>query len=102
MAKWFFEPEHTAAEFCVRHMMVTFVRGHFKDIHGTLVFAKRTQARLPSRATIGAIGIWTGEAARDAHLKSADFLDVEKHPKITFAGKQVELAGADERFLPAS
>ncbi len=38
MAKWFFEPGHTAAEFSVRHMMVTFVRGHFKDIHGTLVF----------------------------------------------------------------
>jgi len=38
MAKWFFEPGHTAAEFCVRHMMVTFVRGHFKDIHGTLIF----------------------------------------------------------------
>ena len=38
MAKWFFEPGHTAAEFSVRHMMVTFVRGHFKDIQGTLVF----------------------------------------------------------------
>ena len=38
MAKWFFEPGHTAAGFSVRHMMVTFVRGHFKDIHGTLVF----------------------------------------------------------------
>jgi len=38
MARWEFEPGHTAAEFSVRHMMVTYVRGHFKDVHGTLVF----------------------------------------------------------------
>ena len=49
MAKWFFEPGHTAAEFSVRHMMVTFVRGHFKDIHGTLVFDQADPGRLPSR-----------------------------------------------------
>ena len=99
MAKWFFEPGHTAAEFCVRHMMVTFVRGHFKDIHGTLVFDPADPGATSVEATIEASGIWTGEAARDAHLKSEDFLDVEKHPKITFAGKQVELAGADEAVL---
>ena len=38
MATWVFEPGHTAAGFCVRHMMVTYVRGHFKDIHGTLIY----------------------------------------------------------------
>src|SRR5258708_38963760 len=41
MAKWFFEPGHTAAEFCVRHMMVTYVRGHFKNVRGTLEFDER-------------------------------------------------------------
>ena len=50
-------------------------------------------------ATIDAAGIWSGEAARDAHLKSADFLDVDKYPQITFTGKQVEVAGADEAIL---
>ena len=99
MVKWFFEPGHTAAEFCVRHMMVTFVRGHFKDIHGTLMFDQANPGATSVEATIEAAGIWTGESARDDHLKSADFLDVEKHPKITFAGKQVELAGADEAVL---
>ena len=49
MAKWFFEPGNTVAGFSVRHMMVTFVRGHFKDIHGTLVSTRWTRARLPSR-----------------------------------------------------
>ena len=38
MKRWFFEPGHTAAAFCARHMMVTFVRGHFKDVHGKLQF----------------------------------------------------------------
>ena len=94
MAKWFFEPGHTAAEFCVRHMMVTFVRGHFKDIHGTLVFDPEDPRATSVEATIEASGIWTGEAARDAHLKSEAFLDVEKHPKITFKGDQVEITGA--------
>jgi polyisoprenoid-binding protein YceI len=99
MAKWFFEPRHTAAEFCVRHMMVTFVRGHFKDVHGTLVFAPANAGPTSVEAAIEAGGIWTGEAARDAHLKSAAFVDVKKHRKISFAGKQVELAGADEAVL---
>src|SRR5688500_19342876 len=64
MAKWFFEPGHTAAGFSVRHMMVTFVRGHFKDIHGTLVFDPADPGATSVEATIEAAGIWTGEAAR--------------------------------------
>ena len=99
MAKWFFEPGHTAAEFSVRHMMVTFVRGHFKNIHGTLVFDPAIPSAASVEVTIDAAGIWTGEADRDAHLKSADFLDVEKHPKITFKGNQVEITGATEAVL---
>src|SRR5947207_12612858 len=84
LARWFFEPGHTAAEFCVRHMMVTYVRGHFKNVHGTLIFdpANPNDARV--EVTIDATGLWTGESQRDAHLKSADFLDVDKFPTITF------------------
>jgi polyisoprenoid-binding protein YceI len=99
MAKWFFEPGHTAAEFCVRHMMVTFVRGHFKSIHGTLVFDPANPRAASVEVTIDAAGIWTGEADRDAHLRSADFLDVEHHPKINFKGKQVEITGASDAVL---
>jgi len=93
MAKWFFEPGHTAAEFCARHMMVTCVRGHFKDVHGKLDFDPDNPTAASVEATINANGLWSGEAARDAHLKSADFLDVEKFPTITFRGKGVELTG---------
>src|SRR5712691_12326288 len=99
MAKWFFEPGHTAAEFCARHMMVSCVRGHFKNVHGTFDFDPETPSSASVEATIDARGLWSGEADRDAHLKSADFLDVENHPTITFRGSDVELRGADEAKL---
>jgi polyisoprenoid-binding protein YceI len=96
MAKWFFEPGHTAAEFRVRHMMVTWVRGHFKDVHGTLDFDPENPREASAEVTIDARKLWTGEQERDKHLKSADFLDVENHPTITFRGRGVVLCGADE------
>ena len=96
MAKWFFEPGHTAAQFCSRHMMVTCIRGHFKDVHGTLDFDPENPTAASVEVTIDAGNLWSGEPARDAHLKSADFLDVEKHPTITFRGKGLELTGANE------
>jgi polyisoprenoid-binding protein YceI len=79
--------------------MVTFVRGHFKNVHGTLVFDPANPSAASAEVTIDAAGIWTGEADRDAHLKSADFLDVEHHPKITFKGNQVEITGASDAVL---
>lgn len=99
MAKWFFEPGHTAAQFRVRHMMVTFVRGHFKNVRGTLEFDPQKPLATAVRATIDAAGIWTGETDRDNHLRSADFLDVEAHPQITFQGGDLRLCGAHEGEL---
>jgi polyisoprenoid-binding protein YceI len=99
MAKWFFEPGHTAAEFRARHMMVTFVRGHFKNVHGTLDFDAENPSETSVEATIDARGLWSGEPDRDAHLRSADFLDAENHPTITFRGRGVELVGANEGKL---
>jgi len=96
MAKWTFEPGHTAAEFCARHMMVTRVRGHFKNVHGTLDFDPEHPESTSVEVTIDARGLWSGEPDRDAHLKSADFLDVENHPTITFRGKGVALTGPTE------
>lgn len=93
MAKWTFEPGHTAAEFRARHMMVPYVRGHFKNVHGRLVFDPASPQDSKVEATIDARGIWTGEPNRDAHLRSADFLDVDNFPEITFRGNQVEVLG---------
>lgn len=93
MAKWTFEPGHTAAEFRARHMMVSYVRGHFKNVHGRLVFDPASPQDSKVEATIDARGIWTGEPNRDAHLRSADFLDGDNFPEITFRGNQVEVLG---------
>jgi polyisoprenoid-binding protein YceI len=93
MATWIFEPGHTEAEFRARHMMVTWVRGLFKDIHGWLELDWDRCLDATFAGEIDAAGIWTGEPNRDVHLRSADFLDVENHPKITFAGRFTERTG---------
>ena len=93
MAKWIFEPGHTAAEFRARHMMVTYVRGHFKNVHGTLEFDPESPRKSSVEVQIDASGIWTGVKERDDHLRSADFLDVDHHPEIAFRGNQVEVKG---------
>ena len=93
MSRWSFEPGHTAAEFSARHMMVTHVRGHFKDVHGTLEFDPKDPAGSSVEVVIDARKLWTGEPARDAHLRSADFLDVENFSEMTFRGNQVVVIG---------
>lgn len=99
MAEWFFEPGHTAAAFCARHMMVTYVRGHFKNVQGKLVFDPENPRESRVQLRIDAKSIWTGEPQRDAHLRSADFLDVEHHPEITFTGDKVEVVGDHDYVL---
>src|SRR5439155_5531773 len=84
------------AEFGVRHMMVTWVRGHFKDIHGSLEFDPDNPTTLALQATIAARNLWTGEPQRDDHLRSADFLDVVHHPTITFQSIKAERIGASD------
>jgi polyisoprenoid-binding protein YceI len=73
--------------------MVTYVRGAFKNVHGTLEFDPGSPRLSSVQVTIDAAGIWTGQPQRDAHLRSPDFLDVENFPQITFKGNQVEWSG---------
>ncbi len=96
MAKWVFEPGHTAAEFCSRHMMVTWVRGCFKNIEGTIQFDSANPANFSVDVSIDAASLWSGDEDRDDHLRSSDFLDVENHPKITFKGDEIKLMSNHE------
>jgi polyisoprenoid-binding protein YceI len=85
------DPAHTSVEFAVKHMMFTTVRGRFKDVKGTVEVDEQNPSRSSVDVEIDAASIDTGVPDRDAHLKSADFLDVESHPKITFRSKRVEI-----------
>jgi polyisoprenoid-binding protein YceI len=84
------------AEFKVRHMMITNVKGHFTGVTGVLTLDERDITKSHVEASIDAASINTREADRDTHLKSADFLDVEKFPKLTFTSTRVTRSGEGE------
>ena len=75
-------------------MMVTWVRGHFKDVHGRIDFDSDDPLATSFEGVIDAGKLWTGESDRDAHLRSADFFDVEDHPEIRFSGWLAKREGA--------
>ena len=77
-------------------VIVTYVRGHFRNIHGTLEFDPAHLQASSVEVIIDARTRWTGEPERDAHLRSRDFLDVENHPRITFRSRGVELCSLSQ------
>lgn len=87
---WQLDPTHSSVEFAVKHMMMTTVRGRFKEIAATLRGDRDHPEEAGVEVTIQAASIDTGVADRDAHLRSADFFDVEAHPLITFRGTGVD------------
>jgi polyisoprenoid-binding protein YceI len=95
--KYQIDPAHTAAHFSVRHMMISNVRGEFRNLSGTIVYDSENPSNSGIDAEIDAASINTREPQRDAHLKSADFLDVEKFPAITFRGKEISGHGTEWR-----
>jgi polyisoprenoid-binding protein YceI len=87
------DPAHTTAEFVVRHLMITKVRGRFTSITGTIVVPEDTGLPTSVDVTIDAASIDTHEPQRDAHLKSADFLEAETYATITFKSTGVDGTG---------
>jgi polyisoprenoid-binding protein YceI len=94
---WRIDPAHSLVEFSVKHMMVTNVKGRFGSVGGTIETVDENIADAYVDVEIDATSIDTRAEQRDAHLKSADFLDVEKYPKITFKSTRIEDKG-DGRF----
>jgi polyisoprenoid-binding protein YceI len=93
---WQIDAAHTGVELAVKHMMFTTVRGRFKDVQGTISIDEQNPANSTIEVEIAAASLDTGVADRDGHLRSADFLDVENHPAITFRSKRVEGAFRNE------
>ena len=91
---WTIDAAHSDVSFSVRHMMVSKVKGRFGSFSGTIVTAADPLASTVT-AEIDATSIDTNQAQRDAHIKSADFFEVEKYPTITFTSTSVEPAGDD-------
>src|SRR6201986_2667849 len=87
------DPAHSSAQFVVRHMMITNVRGGFSGVQGTVVYDPADLSSSSVDVTIDKNSLSTGDATRDTHVKSADFLDVEKYPTITFKSKKITKDG---------
>jgi polyisoprenoid-binding protein YceI len=97
---WQLDPAHSSVEFSVKHMMMTTVRGRFKEMRGTLEADEEHPEGCCVDVEILTASIDTGVPDRDAHLRSADFLDVDHYPTITFHSTTAEgdFAGEGDRF----
>jgi polyisoprenoid-binding protein YceI len=96
---WTIDSAHTAAQFSVRHMMVSNVRGEFTKTSGTVRWDGKDLATAVVDATIDAASITTREPQRDTHLKSPDFFDVGKFPTLTFRSTKVAPAGPGKLLM---
>jgi polyisoprenoid-binding protein YceI len=96
VSTWNIDPAHSAAEFKVKHMMISNVKGHFTNISGFLTLDGNDISRSHVEARIDAASINTRDEQRDTHLKSADFLEVEKHPTLLFKSTRITQKGDGE------
>src|SRR5437868_11962279 len=87
---WKIDPVHSVAEFKVKHMMISNVKGQFTAVTGIATLDETDVTKSRVEASIDAASINTRDAQRDAHLKSADFFDVQKFPTLSFKSKRVD------------
>jgi polyisoprenoid-binding protein YceI len=86
---WSIDPAHSAAQFQVRHLMISNVRGEFSKMSGTVSFDGKDYSSIQAEAAIEVASINTREPKRDTHLRSSDFFDASNYPTITFKSKRV-------------
>ena len=87
---WQLDAAHSSIEFSVKHMMMTTVRGRFKDVQATLTGDRDHPEAAGVEATIAVASLDTGVGDRDAHLRNPDFFDADRFPQITFRGTRIE------------
>src|SRR5215472_4230631 len=87
---WTIDPAHSSAEFAVRHLMISTVKGRFADVSGAIKIDPENPSASQVEVTIPATTIDTRQTDRDAHLRSPDFFDVERYPTITFKARRIE------------
>ncbi len=91
---WHLDPPHSAAQFAVRHMGLSTVRGTFTKVNGEVQYSAADPSKSSLDVTIDAASVDTRVEMRDNDVRSAHFLDTAKYPTITFKSKRVEVAGA--------
>lgn len=96
VSTWAIDPAHSVAEFKVKHMMISNVKGQFSGVSGTLEHHEGDVTKSKIDVTIDAASVNTRDAQRDAHLKSADFFEVEKFPTLSFKSTRVIPKNQDE------
>lgn len=102
LTTWKVDPVHTNVEFAVKHLMITTVKGRFTGVSGKVTTHDADPAKGEVDITIDVSTIDTRETQRDAHLKSADFLETEKFPTITFRSKRItDVDGEDFKLVGA-
>lgn len=92
---WQIDPTHSEVGFSVKHLMISTVRGRFSGVKGSVFLDSEDISRSSVEVEIDATTIDTREEKRDGHLRSPDFFDVEKFPKITFRSRRIEPLGGD-------
>jgi polyisoprenoid-binding protein YceI len=97
--RWDIDVSHSAIHFRVRHMVISKVHGRFARWSGRIDLDEQDLTRSSVEVTIDTASIDTQVADRDAHLRSADFLDVANHPQMTFRSKRIEEAGGGYRVV---
>jgi polyisoprenoid-binding protein YceI len=93
---WNLDPAHSVAEFKVKHMMISNVKGSFSGLSGVLKLDETDRTHSTVEVSIPSASLKTGDDQRDGHLKSAGFFDVEKFPTLTFKSTNIDSTGGPD------
>jgi polyisoprenoid-binding protein YceI len=99
LSLWSIDTAHSSVHFKVRHMAISWVRGEFRSVSGTLNLDEYDMTRSLVAIDIDVSSVYTRDAQRDQHLRSADFLDVEKYPEMHFQSTAIASSGSNSYRL---